>query len=208
MSTHLAIWLSQHLGVPDPLIGDLVEQYAGSRSRVWLWRQAIAAIVVENAKTIWHHKLVALRVLLLGGIAMVVAQRYQYAQVNALDAISVSVGNWLLLHGFDKIRWWYFYVSAPDAPYWIVYWSYFMAIAWTMGRLHRSYGPSMVLVLLLTALAMHIPPLIEKATHDLPFRQLRPFIISKFIRDLGAFTCIVIAGLASVRRSTNRLAPE
>lgn len=41
-----------HRYVPDndPLVGDLVEEFAAGRSRVWFWRQALTAIAIHAAR--------------------------------------------------------------------------------------------------------------------------------------------------------------
>jgi hypothetical protein len=38
-----AIWFLKHLGVDDPVIGDLLEQHESGRSSRWLWRQVLMA---------------------------------------------------------------------------------------------------------------------------------------------------------------------
>jgi hypothetical protein len=69
-STHppkFAVWLLQHFGSStntESLIGDLNEQYGGSR--LWYLRQAIVAILVSFFQEISAHKLIAVRALLLG----------------------------------------------------------------------------------------------------------------------------------------------
>lgn len=49
----VATWLLQRLGAgrhSESLEGDLIEQYAQGRSRLWYWRQAAMAIVVARAR--------------------------------------------------------------------------------------------------------------------------------------------------------------
>jgi hypothetical protein len=49
----VATWLLQRLGVgwhSESLAGDLIEQYAEGRSRLWYWRQVAVAIVVTRAR--------------------------------------------------------------------------------------------------------------------------------------------------------------
>ena len=45
----LALWLLNWLlPANEPLIGDLIEEFQHRRSRVWFWRQAVAAIVLSR----------------------------------------------------------------------------------------------------------------------------------------------------------------
>ncbi len=47
----IVLWLLEHWGSAyhgEALAGDLIEQYREGRSRAWLWRQAIAAILLAR----------------------------------------------------------------------------------------------------------------------------------------------------------------
>lgn len=55
-----ALWLMDRFGVPDPLIGDLVEQQHAGRSAVWLWRQAVVAVLKTTHRSVLNQKGVAL----------------------------------------------------------------------------------------------------------------------------------------------------
>jgi hypothetical protein len=48
------------------LAGDLVEQYEHGRSRIWLWRQVLSAIIVCAFHEMHMHKWLALRAIVVG----------------------------------------------------------------------------------------------------------------------------------------------
>jgi len=69
----LAQWLLTHFGSSpngDAIIGDLNEQYQGSR--LWYWRQALVGIVVSFFREISCQKLIAIRAILVGWIVKAV----------------------------------------------------------------------------------------------------------------------------------------
>jgi hypothetical protein len=48
-----ALWLLRHLGSPyqgEALAGDLIEQHQEGRSRTWVWRQTIMAILLARGR--------------------------------------------------------------------------------------------------------------------------------------------------------------
>ena len=67
-----AVWLLQRFGVPDALIGDLVEQQRAGRSSVWLWHQVIVAVVETTRRVIRNQKGKALVTALLSAAALFV----------------------------------------------------------------------------------------------------------------------------------------
>jgi len=69
----MASWLLEHFGVPqrnEPLIGDLIEEHNSGRSAWWFWRQTFVAVALTAAGDIWNHKLLAVRAIATGLIAM------------------------------------------------------------------------------------------------------------------------------------------
>ena len=51
----LATWLLAHFASDyqrDSLVGDLIEQYHQGESRLWYWKQVVAALVVASAKVL------------------------------------------------------------------------------------------------------------------------------------------------------------
>jgi len=50
----LATWLFNHLGAGrhrESIAGDLIEQYARGRGRLWYWRQIVVALMIARAGT-------------------------------------------------------------------------------------------------------------------------------------------------------------
>ena len=68
----LASGLMSRFGVPQPLIGDLVERSRG-RSRLWYWRQALAAIVLNAVNAAREHPTGVLRVTTLSAATLFIS---------------------------------------------------------------------------------------------------------------------------------------
>ena len=64
----IADWLLDNLGVSrrnEALMGDISEEYASGRSRLWYWRQSIAAIRLTVIKDLRNHPLLIARSLVV-----------------------------------------------------------------------------------------------------------------------------------------------
>lgn len=60
----VATWILQHLGAgthQEALAGDLIEQYARGRSRLWYWQQALIAIWFARARPFQARSWIAAR---------------------------------------------------------------------------------------------------------------------------------------------------
>jgi hypothetical protein len=69
-----AAWLLKVFKVTEnnpPLIGDLTEEFLSGHSRVWLWRQVLAAIVFSIGQEIYAHKLIG--AILTGEVAVLLS---------------------------------------------------------------------------------------------------------------------------------------
>ena len=56
----------------ESLIGDLIEQYRNGRSAAWFWRQALIVIGWSLSRELWTHKLMGIRAILTGWMALLV----------------------------------------------------------------------------------------------------------------------------------------
>ena len=50
----------------EALLGDLIEQYQGGRSRTWYWQQVILALVISAGGEVRTRKLQAIRAVVVG----------------------------------------------------------------------------------------------------------------------------------------------
>jgi hypothetical protein len=132
----------------EALTGDLVEGYRSHRSRVWYWREVIAAIVVGAFTEVRTHKFLASRAIAIGWIVGWIYFRYASAWVSAAAYNAANFDEWLFVTGLT--RWFYVHrVRLPDvvaqqfvvlvtlAPGWLL-------SGWIVGRLHRARGAPIV----------------------------------------------------------------
>jgi len=66
------LWLMRRFDVSEDLIGDLVEQWRGSRSSIWLWRQTLDAIAHAVGVAIGRNARSAAMVALVSFVALLV----------------------------------------------------------------------------------------------------------------------------------------
>jgi hypothetical protein len=65
-SRAIAVWIFDRLGLDVALAGDLLEERTNGRSAIWFWRQVWIAVVAGVWSDILHHKLLALRAVVIG----------------------------------------------------------------------------------------------------------------------------------------------
>lgn len=149
-----AVWLLHALKVTDhnpALIGDLAEECSAGRSRVWLWREVLAAIVFAMGKEIYSHKLLAMRAVIVGEAAV-----------------------WVTSFAINTAWWWTITALAWHWPWllmWLIAFTGFLGHAiprgslvglmlggWVVGRFHRDQRTAFVfLFAALHFLALMVP---------------------------------------------------
>ena len=139
----VATWLLERLA-PRPhresLVGDLIEQFDRGRSAMWYRRQALLAILMGCASEIRSHKLLAIRALAVGYAGIVLV----YVIASALRRAVVFGGRASVPWGDSEVmrQFWVWY----GVPFSIVTCIGFVAIGWTVGKLHRTSPVAMVLL--------------------------------------------------------------
>jgi hypothetical protein len=132
----VATWLLEHLQSSpsnDSLAGDLFEEYGHGRSRLWYWKQVLAAIVVSACREIAAHPVLALRAIVVGW-----AVWYFYA-VAVIPALIVPLARRILPTAWAM-------TSSPFVITWWALWAPIYAVSgWAVARLHRPHRIAMVL---------------------------------------------------------------
>ena len=123
----LAAALLHHLLRSDSLAGDLAEEFARGRSRIWYWRQVGAAITVRAWSDIRDHKLTTLGAITLGLVFVEIMFRYVMFRLLSFDQLLFETG---LVRGF--------YTYGYGFPRWAI-WPLtgimFAASGWMVGRI-------------------------------------------------------------------------
>jgi hypothetical protein len=136
-------WLLNRFGLGnDALTGDLFEDYSQGRSAAWYWKQVLIAIVVDFGKEVRAHKLLALRALVVGWIALDVLLRW------VENPWWRFAGRVLLPRGLiPSPYWWHHYYLYPAL---LIPCIFAGASGWIVGRCHRAHREAMVVVYLLS----------------------------------------------------------
>jgi hypothetical protein len=194
-----AIWLLEKLGGGsrfEPLIGDLVEQFASGRSRFWLWRQATGALA--------HHILEVLRTHALSFISAVLAGcalnwLWQFACSFAFQSVYVNLaavkqhpwtfGAFARLAGMQ---------ANMAAEYALCFTS-----AWLVTRLHRAHQRAVLLAFTTVIIAQSLPT-ITQPMDGAPDSGLLVSLTTHLVLTGLRVACTLIGGLLAIR--TPRLA--
>jgi hypothetical protein len=131
-----AIWLLKVFKVAEnnpALAGDLTEEYLGRQRAAWLWRQVLAAIAFTVAKEIFSHKLLTIRALIAGEVA-------------------VLLSSLVLMKGLYSPVLMRFLMT--DVPHWMLHFNLFLGASvmgsiiggWVVGRLSRDHLATLLLI--------------------------------------------------------------
>jgi len=119
--------LFELLGVDPALAGDLLEERARGRSAIWYWRQVLIAACIGVWRTIFHHKLLALRALATG---------------CAANGIWLLLWSKLLPIGLATPP----QVSFDSIASLLLIFATQIATGWIIAKTHRAHSVPMVLV--------------------------------------------------------------
>jgi hypothetical protein len=146
-STSLVERLLSRMEVEPSLAGDLFEQHHGGRSHLWLWRQALLAVVVGNFTTISSHKVLALRAVGITSVVWAVCGSISLPIIKALTwPYGVRVSNYLLTSGHETLYGYFIRYHLDDVPWALAQCAAFAAGAWAVRRTDRLHQVAMVLL--------------------------------------------------------------
>lgn len=132
--------LLERLGVDPAIAGDLIEEYASGRSRTWLLWQSFAAAAQATAGGIGQHKVLVIRAIFVGVVALNLVSR---VLIPLRGAIEIPLER----RGFAGAGLWFVFYPHVFVPTFVMVRA--TAVGWITGRLHRPYS-----VPLVTGLAM------------------------------------------------------
>jgi hypothetical protein len=181
-----AIWLLARFGVHDAVIGDICEEQQAGRSRVWVSRQMVVALLLAVMRDVVAHPLRSTATAVLAVVARNLVFRAWVANEPSID---VAVGQALL--GMISL-------SRPAqvivvscintillAPAWFV-------LGFIVARLSRGA----VLVFVSAALLLLAPNVARQLAHGImwPVRWIFPVSIIVFAVSIGGFALSTLLG--------------
>jgi hypothetical protein len=213
----VATWLLEHLQSSpnnESLAGDLFEEYRQGRSRVWYWKEVLAAIIVRLCRELIAHPVLALR-----AIAIAWAVRFLYLYIAAwtvftsIDLLSAWV--WHVqpptpsfgVLWFRAVVLWFRMVVPPVGPMVTVWWTLDLSICavtgWTVARFHQTHRTAMVMVAAISVFFYQLqvlPWVWFHARNTLTNTRFLPYLVTDFVALIGPPLCIVLGGLWGASR--------
>jgi hypothetical protein len=121
-------------GVDPSISGDIVERASG-RSRLWICRQAMAAIALTTVRDVRSRPRQALAAMLVGWGSVLLFFTFGDGIANAPGKI---IWNWTVEHGWDGFRaWWFGHVAGAGQQFLAVSYFGFAFSGWIVGRFAR-----------------------------------------------------------------------
>jgi hypothetical protein len=153
-----ATWLLELFKVTETnpaLIGDLSEEYLSGRSNTWVWRQVLAAIAFAVGKDVSIHKLLTIRALIAGEIAV------------SLSSLVLMKG----LYSPGLMR-----LLTTDMPHWMLHFNLFlfgsvigfMIGGWVVGTLSRDHFATLLLLFFTLQIIVIAQPFPDYALYPKP----------------------------------------
>jgi hypothetical protein len=122
----------------EPLVGDLIEEYTTGRSRLWFWRQAVAAVVAGAIRRIRLQPVRTVGAMTTGWAVLLLL--FGLFGDRAADGLANLVWDWdRQTMGYGTGIWWPFQICAALVSY-----TGFALSALVVARLHRG-NPAMLL---------------------------------------------------------------
>jgi hypothetical protein len=119
------------------LVGDLMEEYGRRGSKVWYWRQVLAAIITSFCKDVRANALLAIKATVTGWAASYLFQSLAFGMVSRFHLWSP------LYHELPQL----FGYGIAGLLTWSILWTpVWVGSGWYVGRLYRSQLQVMVLM--------------------------------------------------------------
>lgn len=184
----VANWLLNRLiagSEAEAIAGDLLEQWRGGRSRLWFWRQVLAALAIGIWREVYAHKMVSISGILIGMLSL-----WCLAALMTLALSSMG----LLVHA---VNWrWPHYLQLFSSAF-----LYAGASGWIVGRLHpahRTAAVSAFFMFVITAALWQLP-LYYVIAPSMFFSTILPHLPFFLVAGLLGAPSILIGGLSMAR---------
>jgi hypothetical protein len=125
------------LGAQEAFVGDLVEEYASGRSRLWYWRQVLAAVWLLTVRSVGARRTRAFLSVVIGWATLLIA--FAVAGDRSAEALAGWLWNWNRPTAYATGVWWPFQIVAAFVSY-----SGFALSAVAVVRLNRRHAASML----------------------------------------------------------------
>ncbi len=190
----LATWLLEGLGSgtrTGELIGDLTEQFASGRSRVWYWRQVGGALVVDLGRNLRVH-----------GVSFVAAVLVGYALTSLwLSANSLAFQS--LYHSLDATQHTltldtfmrFLGLRAAQASVTALV----FVSGWIVTRIHRAHQRAVLLAFVVAVIAQRLPGIAQRLAVGIDGSQPSPALIPEIVRAAIQAVFTLVAGLWMIR---------
>ena len=125
----------------EDIAGDLVEQFRSGKSKFWLWRQVVAAIMHAALRELRLHPFLAARAVLVGWVFLWIGMRVVFAVVELPEWLfTTGIAPTLFRHGITFPAW---MRGFPANAVWksLV----FAASGWSIARTHSRNASIVVL---------------------------------------------------------------
>jgi hypothetical protein len=188
------MWLLEELGNGarlEPLIGDLAEQFDTGRSRVWYWRQAMGALLLDVARTVRAHGLSFLAAVLVG---CALTSFWHLANGFALHSVEVSLGsNRYPALTAALLRFTGLLLESASLA------ALSFASAWLVTRIHGAHRRLVLLAFVAALTALRLPEIAALLIDGLASSRLSPLLIPELLKAALQAICILVSGLWVLR---------
>jgi hypothetical protein len=189
-----ATWLLERLGGGsrfEPLIGDLVEQFASGRSRFWFWRQAAGALANPILEALRRHAFSFISAVLAG---CVLNSIWQFGCSLAFQPVYVNLAAvkqhpWAL-EAFARLAG---MQANMAAEYALCFTS-----AWLVTRLHRAHQRAVLLAFMAVIVAQSLPS-IAQSIDGAPDSGFVVSLTTHVVLTALRVACTLVGGLLAIR---------
>ena len=181
----LALRLLQNAGCDEPFIGDLLEEHAAGRSRLWFWRQTVLALAAALLCQTREHPILLLRALTM---AVVIKSALFFV------AAAVLRGSTDLFEPVIPL-WMYMQLQLYLVTGMLLGFGASMVGAWIVAMLHGPVRVPATLFLFVLAAALAVAdPEVHRLWANLPEQRFIPYFALRVGRHLMVAAGTLIGG--------------
>lgn len=182
----LAIRLLQNAGCDETFIGDLLEEHAAGRSRLWFWRQTILALKAALLCQFREHPVLLLRAVttawVISSVLFFVAAAVLRGAHDLLPAV-IPLHIYMQLHLYAVTGMLLGFGAS-------------MVSAWIVAMLHGPVRIPATLLISVLALAVAVAdPEVHRLWSNLPDPRFIPYFVLRVCRHILVAAGVLIGGL-------------
>jgi hypothetical protein len=176
----------------QPLIGDLLEQFADGRSTFWYWRQAVGVLAGNACAALRRHA---------GSFVLAILAGYELTSLWQLGCMRAFQGIYVNLAEVKRHPWTldaFLRLAGMQADMACEF-ALYLCSAWLVTRVHRAHQRAVLVAFAAALMARHLSTIAETLSRGAAHTDFAVSLATQIILTALEAACILVAGLWMIR---------